>query len=58
MIFKDLTIYHALSHAVVGSRSENITMDNANVKINRKGTSNKHHSRQFSFLNCKVNKDN
>jgi hypothetical protein len=33
---KDLTIYHALSHGVVGSRSENITMDNASMTVNAK----------------------
>ena len=33
---KDITIYHALSHGVVGSRCENITMDNTSVKINEK----------------------
>jgi hypothetical protein len=51
---KDITVYHALSHAVYGTRSENITMDNTNVKINEKK------GRVFSviadashFVNCK-----
>ena len=51
---KDLTIYHALSHAVVGSRSENITMDNANVKINeKKGRVISIIADNSHFLNCK-----
>ena len=33
---KDLTIYHALSNVILGSRSENITMDNVNVRANEK----------------------
>jgi hypothetical protein len=36
VLLKDLKIYHALSHGVLGSRSENITMDNANICINEK----------------------
>lgn len=51
---KDLTIYHALSNGVYGSRSENITMDNVSMKINEKK------DRVFStiadashFANCK-----
>jgi hypothetical protein len=51
---KDLTIYHALSHGVLGTRSENITMDNTNMQINEKK------ERVFSviadashFTNCK-----
>ena len=51
---KDISIYHALSHGVFGTRSENITMDSANMKVNtQKG-------RVFSivadashFTNCK-----
>ena len=51
---KDLTIYHALSHAVVGSRSEKITMDNANVKINeKKGRVVSIIADNSHFLNCK-----
>ena len=51
---KDLTIYHALSHAVVGSRSENITMDNATVKINeKKGRVTSIIADNSHFLNCK-----
>jgi hypothetical protein len=51
---KDFTIYHALSHAVVGSRSENITMDNANVKINeKKGRVTSIIADNSHFLNCK-----
>ena len=51
---KDLTIHHALSHAVVGSRSENITMDNANVKINeKKGRVTSIIADNSHFLNCK-----
>ena len=51
---KDITIYHALSHGVHGTRSENITMENTSVKINDKK------DRVFSviadashFSNCK-----
>jgi hypothetical protein len=33
---KDITIYHALGIGVTGSRTENITMDNTNMKINEK----------------------
>ena len=33
---KDLTIYHALSHAFYGVRTENITMDNSSLKVNAK----------------------
>ena len=51
---KDIVIYHALSHGVMGSRCENITMDNTSVKINDKK------GRVFSviadashFANCK-----
>lgn len=51
---KDLKIYHALSHGVLGERTENITMDNASMLVNEsKG-------RVFSiiadashFINCK-----
>jgi hypothetical protein len=53
-LLKDLTIYHALSHGVLGEMSENITMDNASMTVNEaKG-------RVFSivadashFVNCK-----
>ena len=53
-LLKDLTIYHALSHGVLGELSENITMDNVSMTVNEaKG-------RVFSivadashFLNCK-----
>lgn len=51
---KNVTLYHALSHGFVGVKSENITMDNANVKVNEKK------GRVFSiiadashFTNCK-----
>ena len=51
---KDITLYHALSHAVFGTYSENITMENTSVRINEKK------NRVFSvvadashFLNCK-----
>ena len=51
---KDISIYHALSHGVMGSRSENITMDNTSVTVNEKK------GRIFSviadashFTNCK-----
>jgi hypothetical protein len=51
---KDLTIHHALSHAVVGSRTENITMDNANVKINeKKGRVTSIIADNSHFLNCR-----
>lgn len=51
---KDLTIHHALSHAVVGSRSENITMDNANIKINeKKGRVTSIIADNSHFLDCK-----
>lgn len=51
---KDMTIYHALSHAVVGSHSENITMDNANVKINeKKGRVTSIIADNSHFVNCK-----
>ena len=51
---KDLTIYHALFHAVVGSRSENITMDNTNVIINeRKGRVFSAMADASHFSNCK-----
>jgi len=54
VILKDLTIYHALSHAVLGSRSENITMDNATVKINdKKGRVVSIIADNSHFLNCK-----
>jgi len=53
-LLKDLTIYHSLSHGVLGERSENITMDNASMTINEKK------NRVFSaiadashFINCK-----
>ncbi|GAA4806901.1 right-handed parallel beta-helix repeat-containing protein [Olivibacter ginsenosidimutans] len=54
VLLKDLCIYHALSHGVLGIRSENITMDNASMMVNdTKG-------RVFSiiadashFINCK-----
>jgi hypothetical protein len=51
---KDIAIYHALSHGVLGVRCENITMDNVSMKINEKK------DRVFSiiadashFTNCK-----
>ena len=54
IFLKDISIYHALSHAVNGNWSENITMENTSVKINDKK------DRVFSavgdashFLNCK-----
>ena len=54
IFLKDFTIYHALSHAVVGSRSENITMDNANVKINeKKGRVTSIIADNSHFLDCK-----
>jgi len=54
ILLKNLQIYHALSHGVLGVRSENITMDNASMMVNdAKG-------RVFSivadashFINCK-----
>ncbi len=53
-ILKDLIIYHALSHGVLGEMSENITMDNASM------TANEAKGRVFStvadashFVNCK-----
>ena len=54
ILMKDLTIHHALSHAVVGSRTENITMDNATVKINeKKGRVTSIIADNSHFLNCK-----
>lgn len=51
---KNLTIHHALSHAVLGSRTENITMDNASVKINEeKGRVTSIIADNSHFLNCK-----
>jgi len=54
LYLKDLTVYHALSHGIFGRRSENITMDNASMKVNEKK------GRVFSiiadashFQNCK-----
>lgn len=51
---KNLNIYHALSHGVLGERTENITMDNASMVANEKK------GRVFSiiadashFINCK-----
>ncbi len=51
---KNLQIYHALSHGVLGERTENITMDNASMMVNEKK------GRVFSiiadashFINCK-----
>lgn len=51
---QNLDIYHALSHGVLGERTENITMDNASMKVNEKK------GRVFSiiadashFINCK-----
>lgn len=34
ILLKDITLYHALSNAFNGHRCENITMDNANVRVN------------------------
>ncbi|MDR2138839.1 MAG: hypothetical protein LBP50_04755 [Tannerella sp.] len=53
-LLKDLTLYHALSHGVLGEMSENITLDNTSMTVNEaKG-------RVFSivadashFVNCK-----
>ncbi|MDR3262026.1 MAG: hypothetical protein LBT78_09365 [Tannerella sp.] len=53
-VLKDLIVYHALSHGVLGEMSENITLDNASMTVNEaKG-------RVFSivadashFVNCK-----
>ena len=51
---KDLTIYHALSHAIVGSRSENITLDNTNITINhKKGRVTSIIADNSHFLDCK-----
>ena len=53
-LLKDLTIFHALSHGVLGEMSENITMDNVSM------TANEAKGRVFSiiadashFVNCK-----
>lgn len=54
VLLKDLTIHHALSHAIVGSRSENITMDNANITINeKKGRVTSIIADNSHFLNCR-----
>jgi hypothetical protein len=51
---KDLTIYHCLSLGVFGYRSENITLDNTNMKINeRKGRVFSIIADAFHFSNCK-----
>ena len=51
---KDIIIYHALSHGVVGSRSENITMDNTTMTINeKKGRVVSVIADASHFLNCK-----
>ncbi|WP_291583032.1 hypothetical protein [Bacteroides sp.] len=34
VLLKDITLYHALSNAFSGYRCENITMDNASVRVN------------------------
>jgi len=34
VLLKDITLYHALSNGFHGYRTENITMDNASVKVN------------------------
>lgn len=34
ILLKDITLYHTLSNAFNGHRCENITMDNANVRVN------------------------
>ena len=34
LILKDINIYHALSHGVLGERCENITMDNTSMLVN------------------------
>jgi hypothetical protein len=54
IILRNLKIYHALSHGVLGERTENITMDNASM------TANAAKDRAFSiiadashFINCK-----
>lgn len=54
ILLKDITIYHNPSGGFLGIRSENITMDNANVTVNEKK------GRVFStgadashFVNCK-----
>jgi len=51
---KDINIYHALSHGVLGERTENITMDNTSMLANDRK------NRAFStigdashFINCK-----
>jgi hypothetical protein len=53
-LLKDLTVYHALSHGVLGEMSENITLDNTSM------TANEAKGRVFSivadashFINCK-----
>lgn len=54
VLLKDIQVYHALSHGVLGERTENITMDNTSMVVNDKK------GRVFSiiadashFVNCK-----
>ena len=51
---KDITLYHALSHGIYGNRSENITIDNTNMKINeQKGRVFSTIADASHFLNCR-----
>ena len=51
---KDIIIYHALSHGVVGSRSENITLDNTTMTINeKKGRVTSIIADASHFVNCR-----
>lgn len=54
ILLKDIQVYHALSHGVLGERTENITLDNTSMLVNDKK------GRVFSiiadashFVNCK-----
>ena len=54
IVLKNLTIYHALSNAVHGELSENITMDNATVSMNEaKGRIFSSVADASHFTNCK-----
>ena len=54
VVFKDITVYHSLSHGVVASRVENLTLDTFNIAANeQKGRVFSSVADGFHLVHCK-----
>lgn len=54
VLLKDIQVYHALSHGVLGERTENITLDNISMLVNdKKGRAFSIIADASHFVNCK-----